>query len=142
MDHKKIRAIGAGVLAALWIVLTGFAWFGQRTEVSEAERRPLASAPALSLEAINEGEFMEKFEDFTLDQFPLRDSFRQLKALYSKYLLRQQDNNGIYVADGYIAEMQETVNKVEETVKDWDSPGFSTSMVELGSSKEGLWTLW
>ena len=39
---KKIRAVGTALLVLIWLALTGFAWFGQRTEVSEAERRPLA----------------------------------------------------------------------------------------------------
>ena len=102
---KKHSVIVVCLIAALWLALTGFLWFGPRQEISEAERRPLAQMPEISTETLLNGKFMGEFEDFTLDQFPLRDSFRQLKALYSKYLLRQQDNNGIYVADGYIAEM-------------------------------------
>ena len=36
MDHKKIRAIGAGILVAVWLLLTGFSWFGPAKEISEA----------------------------------------------------------------------------------------------------------
>ena len=108
---NKIRAVGAAALVAVWVALAGFAWFGQRTDISEAERRPLASAPALSLEAINEGEFMEKFEDFTLDQFPLRDSFRQIKSLFHFYGLQQLDNNDIYIKDGYAAKQVYPLNE-------------------------------
>ena len=102
---KKRSVIVVCLIAALWLALTAFLWFGPRQEVSLSERRPLAQMPTISGENLANGKWMGEFEDFTLDQFPLRDSFRQLKALYSKYLLRQQDNNGIYVADGYIAEM-------------------------------------
>ena len=102
---KKRSVIVVCLIAALWLALTGFLWFGPRQEISLSERRPLAQMPTISGENLANGKWMGEFEDFTLDQFPLRDSFRQLKALYSKYLLRQQDNNGIYVADGYIAEM-------------------------------------
>ena len=102
---KKRSVIVVCLIAALWLAMTAFLWFGPRQEVSLSERRPLAQMPEISTETLLNGKFMGEFEDFTLDQFPLRDSFRQLKALYSKYLLRQQDNNGIYVADGYIAEM-------------------------------------
>ena len=39
-NTKKIRSIGVAALVLLWAVLVGFSWFGPRTEVSEAERRP------------------------------------------------------------------------------------------------------
>ena len=45
---QKIRAVGAACLVAIWVLLTGFAWFGPRTDISEAERRPLDQMPELS----------------------------------------------------------------------------------------------
>ena len=106
MNSNKIRAIGAGILVAVWLCLTGFAWFGPKQEMSEAERRPLDQMPEISVENILSGKFMADFEDFTLDQFPLRDTFRQLKALFHYNVLHQGDNNGIYVADGYAAKLE------------------------------------
>lgn len=44
--------------------------------VSVSERRKLAQKPELTLSSVLRGEFMTKFEAYTLDQFPLRDSFR------------------------------------------------------------------
>ena len=106
MDNKKIRAIGAGILVAVWLVLTGFGWFAPAKEISEAERRKLDQMPEITLESLWEGRFMGKFEDYTLDQFPLRDTFRTLKALFHYNALQQSDNNGIYVADGYAAKVE------------------------------------
>ena len=37
---------------------------------------------------------IHQFEDFTVDQFPLRDSFRSLKAFAFMDVLRKNDNNG------------------------------------------------
>lgn len=116
---KKIRAIGAAVLAAIWVVLTGFAWFSPAKENSEAERRPLAQFPELSGQTISEGKFMTEFEDYTLDQFPGRDLFRQLKALTHYYVLQQKDNNNYHIENGYVAEMstdfyEDSVNKALE----------------------------
>ena len=102
---KKHSVIVVSFVAAIWLALTLFLWFGPRQEISVSERRPLAQMPGITGETMLNGKFMGDFEDFTLDQFPLRDSFRQLKALYCKYLLGQQDINGIYVADGYAAEL-------------------------------------
>ena len=106
MDHKKIRAVGAAVLVALWVLLTAFAWFGPRTEISESERRPLDQMPELSGKTLLDGTFMGKFEDFSLDQFPLRDTFRRIKSLWHYNVMRYADNNDIYVADGYAAKLE------------------------------------
>ena len=106
MNNKKIRAVGALLLVALWLVLTGFAWFAPPKEMSESERRPLDQMPELSLETLLSGKFMGKFEDYTLDQFPLRDGFRKLKSLFHYYVMQYKDNNDIYVADGYAAKLE------------------------------------
>ena len=110
MNNKNIRAIGAGILVALWLVLTGFAWFGPAREISEAERRKLEQLPEVTLESLLNGKFMGKFEDYTLDQFPLRDAFRQLKSLFHYNALQQMDNNDLYVVDDYIAKMEYPLN--------------------------------
>ena len=106
MDNKKIRAIGAALLVALWLGLTGFAWFAPAKEMSEAERRPLDQMPEISVETLLSGKFMGDFEGYTLDQFPLRDTFRQLKSLFHYYVMQYKDNNDIYVADGYAAKLE------------------------------------
>ena len=110
MDHKKIRGIGAGVVLAAWLMVTAFAWFAPAKEASAAERRPLAQMPALTLETLLNTEFMKKFESYTLDQFPLRDGFRTMKALFHNYGLLQKDNNGVYIADGFAAKLDHTLN--------------------------------
>ena len=145
MTNQKIRAVGAAVLAVLWVALTAWAWFAPPKELSEAERRPLEQMPDLSVETLLDGQFMADFEDYTLDQFPLRDSFRQLKSLFHYYVLNQKDNNGIYISNGYAAEMEypldadsvaralKQFNKVYETyLKDSGSTVFSTVVPDKG----------
>ena len=110
MKKNWIRAIGAGVLVALWLGLTAFAWFGPAKDISEAERRPLAQMPQLSVQTLTDGKFMTNFEKFTLDQFPLRDSFRQLKSLFHYYMMQYRDNNDIYVQDGYAVKLEYPMN--------------------------------
>lgn len=48
------------------------------------ERRKLTQRPKFSLDTMSDGSFMTEFEKYTLDQFPLRDQFRTLKA-YTTY---------------------------------------------------------
>lgn len=100
--NKKIRAIGAGILAAVWLGLCAFAWLQPANERSDSERRKLAQLPKLTVGALLDGSYMEKFADYAVDQFPLRDSFRTLKALFQQKVLLQRDNNGYFVYDGYI----------------------------------------
>lgn len=111
MDHKRIRIVGAGVLLAVWVVLTLFAWFGAPKAVSTAERRELAQFPALSGESVLNGKFMSSFESYALDQFPMRDTFRQLKSLFHYNILGQKDNNDIYIEDGYYAKLDYPLNE-------------------------------
>ena len=99
---KKMRII----IAALWLALAVFAWVRPADALSESERRPLTQFPELSVKTIFDGSFMGNFEDYTLDQFPLRDTFRTLKANIQLKLFGQKDNNNIYVADGYAAQLE------------------------------------
>ena len=107
---KKIRIIGILLLLGVWCAITIFAWFGPAKEISDTERRPLAQFPALNSETLLSGKFMGEFDSYTLDQFPARDAFRQLKALFHYGILQQKDNNDIYIADGYAAKMEYPLN--------------------------------
>lgn len=111
MNQKTIRIIGACAAIGLWAVLTAFCWFGPRAEFSYTERSQLSQAPELSGEAVIDGSFMKDFEEFSLDQFPLRDAFRSLKAVFHLYGLGQADNNGLFQQDGYLEQMEMTVDQ-------------------------------
>ena len=121
---NKISSIGIAVLVTLWAVITAFAWFGSAEEYSVAERRKLAQAPELSVQSLlaenklnPDGSIREKlsymslFEDYSLDQFPLRDKFRQVKALFHYNVMQQKDNNDIYVAGDYAVKMLYPLNE-------------------------------
>lgn len=108
---KKTRMIGAAVTAALWLVLAAFLWFGPRTDISESERRKLEQLPKISTETILSGSFMTKLESFTQDQFPLREGFRQVKAVFSRFFLQKGDNNGIYLAENQLGKLEYPLNE-------------------------------
>ena len=99
------RTISLILILAIWGGLAAFAWVKAPAEVSDAERRPLEQFPAVSGESLLSGQFMKDFADYAVDQFPLRDGFRTLNAYLTYYLLGKQDNNGIYLSDGYAAKM-------------------------------------
>jgi len=111
MDSKKIRNIGMALAAALWLGLAAWAWLRPSDPVSESERRKLAQFPEITAERLLNGKFMSEFESYSLDQFPLRDGFRKLKAGVHFGLLRQKDNNGIYLAEGHAAKLEYPLKK-------------------------------
>lgn len=67
-------------------------------EFSEQENRYLDSAPKFSFEALFEGKFTKKFEDYLTDQFVGRDEWISMKAA-SELALGKQANNGVYLCD-------------------------------------------
>ncbi len=103
---KKIHSIGIAAVICVWLGLTLMAWFGPDAEFSAAERRKLARFPSLTVNTVLSGRFMSEFETYGQDQFPLRDQFRQLKSMFHYFVLRQRDNHGIYLADGYAAALE------------------------------------
>lgn len=107
--RKRVTVI---LVIFLWLGLTVFAWFVPSKTLSQAERRPLAQMPKISADNLLNGSFMGKFEEYTLDQFPMRDTFRSLKSLFCYYVLQMGDNNGIYMADGYAGKLEYPLNPV------------------------------
>lgn len=80
------------------------------SELSESERRYLRQFPAVSRQTVLSGSFMTEFEKYALDQFPLRDELRSVKAGFTLDILRQKDNNGYYRFGGHISELDYTLN--------------------------------
>ena len=107
----KKNALAASAICVLWLGLAAVAWLSPVKTHSNTERRELQQFPELSGESVLSGEFMEDFESFSLDQFPLRDNFRTLKALFHYNLLGQRDNNGIYLSQGHAAQLDYPLNE-------------------------------
>ena len=108
---KRItRTVCMSAVVLLWAALTASAWFAPAKDISEAERRPLAQFPELTGESLLDGSFMADFESYSLDQFPLRDTFRTIKSLFHFHALNQSDNNGIYITDGFAVKQEYPLN--------------------------------
>ena len=91
-------------------IMAAFFLFPKQT-YSAAERRRLAKMPALSLESALDGSFAEGLETYLLDHFPFRETFREIKANFAGNVLMQQENNGIYVADGHASKLEYPLNE-------------------------------
>ncbi len=95
-------------------IIFGFALLGVLMpdgEISQSERRPLNQLPELIMKDLLSGEFTSDFEEYSADQFPLRDTFRRIKAYAVYYLFNQADNNGVYVKDGYASKLEYPLNE-------------------------------
>ena len=96
-------------LVVLGLFLLGFslwALFKPADAASESERRALAQLPQFTAQSVLSGGFAQQFEDYATDQFPLREPFRRLKALTATRILRQRDNNGLYLREGYLSKLE------------------------------------
>ena len=108
---KKSNFILVCIMAVFFFGMSFFCWGKEVSDYSDSERRVLAGFPELTEESILSGKFMKEFESYTLDQFPLRDHFRSVKAMAWLGLFRQKANNDIYVADGYVAKVEYPLNE-------------------------------
>ena len=120
---KWFKITSIVLICTIWFVLAVISWFKPADKLSVSERRPFMQFPSLSAQTIENASFMRDFEKYTTDQFPFRDSFRRLKALFSKNILLQKDNNKVYIANGHASKldypasetsMQNAVNKITE----------------------------
>ena len=104
---KKIKSIA--IIAVTLVMLFGLAIWALAApdeDVSKAERRKLAQAPELTAESVFSGEYMSDLETYFLDQFPLRDSWRTLKAVMRFDVFRQLENNGVYLAGDQVCKLE------------------------------------
>ena len=98
------------------------------TEASNAERRPLAQFPTnITWENIvtkdTEVNTIKLFESASVDQFPFREFFRNIKANFQLNILGLKENNGYAVEDGYIAKIEPEFN--------WENVEYSVGRLEL-----------
>lgn len=96
---QKIITLILCVLFVLAFPIVGI--FLPDLEISESERRPLEKFPTLSADTLLDGSFMTDFESYTLDHFPLRDTFRKLKAFAMYNIFAHRDNNGIFLSNSH-----------------------------------------
>ena len=111
MTDKTKNIIQTAILGVFLLALSLFCWFKPADDYSQSERRALAQMPEFNAETVFSGRFMKDFETYTLDQFPLRDSFRSIKAVSELYAFRKMDNNDIYITDsGVLSKLEYPMN--------------------------------
>lgn len=86
--------------------------------ISITERRKLASFPEISKQALLSGDFSDKFENYSIDQFVGRDFFKKVKYHFNDKVLMQSDTNGLFIKDNSIYKLDYKLNKsaIENTI--------------------------
>ena len=103
---KIINVITSVLVLGFILALSVFAWVKPADDISNSERRELAKFPELSFNTLISGSFMKNFENYTLDQFPLRELFRSIKAQSELGVFNKKSNNDIIEKDGYITKIE------------------------------------
>jgi len=133
--RKKYERIAAILfLASLWIVFLSI-FLTTDKEYSENENRYLTTKPDFSMEDVSSGKFMNTFETYLNDQFPLRDKWITFKTDIQQ-LFGKTDINGTYLgSDGYLFEKwtendfhQENLQRNIDSIK---------KFVQVNNSKKG-----
>lgn len=109
--NNKFRSISiVAVMTALVSVFSVWNILKAPEEYSLSERRALAQIPELNAESIVSGDFMDEFETYAADQFPLRDSIRSIKSFTELNIFRKSDVNGLYMQDGHIVKNEKLLD--------------------------------
>jgi hypothetical protein len=119
---------------------------------SERENRELAAAPKFSFESLfadssDNNSFTKKFEKYTTDQFPFRDSWITMKAA-SELAIGKKENNGVYLGknETLIEEfvtpdaelLQKNINAVKALAENSDVPVYFCLVPSLGELRPDL----
>ena len=102
------KAKSIGIVAVFLALLFGLAALQLLPDqaLSTSERRRLAQKPELTAESVKTAEYMQDLEEYLLDQFPLRDGWRTVKALLRFDLFQQKDNNGVYLVGDQVCKLE------------------------------------
>ena len=90
LKKENIKFIINIILPSVFIIsLLFISILNKDKDISISERRKLKQMPTINSEAIfsNSNSFMKQFDEYTLDQFPSRELFRNINSIANKYLL-------------------------------------------------------
>ena len=120
--NNKIKNVVTTVVfvafIAVFVVMCVFRSF-EPVVYSSLEKRPMAQFPEdITWEGIVDKTVIDGFEDYTVDQFPLREFFRYIKAHFAMDVVGLKENNGYIVENGSIGQLttEFSEDKVEYSI--------------------------
>lgn len=81
-------------------------WVTPDRGFSETENRALEQCPVLSLQTVSDGSFMQSFQTYATDQFPLRQQWIGGKAWLERLSGKQENHEVYFAGDRLIADFQ------------------------------------
>ena len=117
-EQKKNKA---NIIVAVLFIFGLMFWCFVKSpdEISVGERRKLKQFPELSAEGIfgkGQSTFMNEFESYAADQFPMREQFRKANTFISMNVLGKKEVNEIFVEGQYISKLD---YELHEDSIDW-----------------------
>ncbi len=102
--NKRIKNIVTVVVfAAFTLGVTVLCLATPDTSHSLSERRELAQFPEVSAERLLSGEFSKDFENYSTDQFALRDGWRSLSTFIAKNIFLKLEAGGMSTAGNHLS---------------------------------------
>ena len=106
------------VAVSFFLLLTGFAvaeiLMPDQT-ISKSERRYYETFPTFSVKAVMDGSYVRDLENYLLDQFVGRDTFRIVKTEIETSLFGKTDAGNYVKEDGYLFELDHDWSKKQVT---------------------------
>ncbi|MCR5268731.1 MAG: hypothetical protein K6E16_09460 [Lachnospiraceae bacterium] len=116
-----------GFLLVMMLVLYLFL---PQHDFSQKENRYLQMRPALTLQGLKDGSFMDRFETYTTEQLPFRDFLVECKAFLNGLTLSRENDEIVRGGDGYLfekcygysAQLSKNETAILKFVQDADRP--------------------
>lgn len=101
------------------LTLCGFILFGGMVSqivladetLSVEERRKLAKFPQFTFSGLSSGKYQDAIELYLADAFPLRSTYRKLKAAAVLQLFGKGDLNGLYFSEGHLSKIESELDE-------------------------------
>ncbi len=109
---EKIKKRIPGIVFFIFLIaIAGAAMLLPDKAVSKTERRTLAKFPAFTGASFLDGTFMSQLETYLLEQFPMRDAFRTVKAETETKLFGRADADGYFKLGDGIYKLEANLNE-------------------------------
>lgn len=110
MKEKTKNKIITFLFCIILIIVFTINIFSKDKTISVSERRKLKQLSSLLDASILDSNFTNKFEEYAVDQFPMRDFFKTVKSYVKLNIMLQKDNNKLVIKDDYIYSLDYPLN--------------------------------
>ncbi|GAB6109738.1 DHHW family protein [Fusibacter bizertensis] len=111
---KKSNLINRLTVISFFIVIIIFSLLQPLTKdskLSVIERRRLEQFPQLTASSLISDQWVGALETYLLDQFPMRESFKNIDAFVKQVVFRNGDVDGFYNSENYLSKIMYPLNE-------------------------------